>query len=146
MTDGWKKREITDGIGIGEKDGQRRAAGGLLVEIRTDVGENNSTIYELVQKDGASLQVWGSATIDGKLRSSDIGRFVKMKYLGMAKGKSGRTYKDIDVAVWDAPLTDVMKEWPRVGEFSGEGAAKPADDFEDFPEALDDDEDDSLPF
>ena len=145
MAGGWNKREIADGIGIGEKEGQRRAAGGLLAEIRTDVGDNNSNIYELVQKDGASLYVWGSATIDGKLRASDIGKFVKMKYLGMAKGKSGRTYKDIDVAGWDAPLTDAMKEWPRVGEFSGEGAAKPADDFEDFPEGSDE-EDDDLPF
>ncbi|KKK86228.1 hypothetical protein LCGC14_2765370, partial [marine sediment metagenome] len=56
-------------------------------------------------------------TIDGKLNDSDIGKFVKMEFLGMATGNSGRKYKDIEVSVWDADLTDVMKEWPRVEEW-----------------------------
>ena len=99
MTDGWKKREITEGVGIGAEDGQRRKAGGLLAEIRVDVGKNHSNVYELVQKGGDSLQVWGSTTIDGKLNRSDIGKFVKLEYLGMVQGKSGRKYKDIDVSV-----------------------------------------------
>ncbi len=137
MTDGWKKRENTDAVGIGDKDGQQKKAGGLLVEIRSNIGENKSHVYELVQKDGESLQVWGSTTIDGKLNPSDIGKFVKLEYLGMETGKSGRDYKNIDVSVWDAPLTDMMKEWPRVEEFytAKEGAA-----------VLDGEEEDDLPF
>ena len=150
MTDGWKKREITEGVGIGAKDGQRKKAGGLLVEIRADIGENHSTVYELVQKNGETLQVWGSTTIDGKLNSSDIGKFVKMEYLGMVIGKSGRQYKDIDVSVWEAELNDAMKEWPRIGEFQGQdekqgNGSEPTESFAEFPEALDE-EDDDLPF
>ena len=114
---GWSKREIPDGVGIGQEEGQQKKAGGLLVQITRDVGENHSTVYELVQKDGDSLQVWGAATIDSKLNSSDIGKFVKLEFLGIAVGKSGRKYKDIEVSVWDEELTDAMKEWPRVEEF-----------------------------
>ena len=150
MTDGWKKREITEGVGIGAKDGQRKKAGGLLVEIRADIGENHSTVYELVQKNGETLQVWGSTTIDGKLNSSDIGKFVKMEYLGMVIGKSGRQYKDIDVSVWEAELNDAMKEWPRIGEFSEatkDDGKEPADDYGDFkPSEEEETEEDSLPF
>ncbi|KKL24153.1 hypothetical protein LCGC14_2418190 [marine sediment metagenome] len=149
MTDGWKKREITEGVGIGAEDGQRKKVGGLLAEIRVDVGKNHSNVYELIQKDGDSLQVWGSTTIDGKLNRSDIGKFVKLEYLGMVQGKSGRKYKDIDVAVWEGALNDAMKAWPRMGEFhdaeQGNGG-EPTEDFADFPEALDEAEDDSLPF
>ena len=137
MSDGWKKRENADTVGIGEKEGQRKKAGGLLVEIKHDVGENHSTVYELVQQDGESLTVWGSTTIDGKLNRSDIGKFIKMEFLGIAVGNSGRKYKDIEVSVWDTELTDVMKEWPRVDEYYTleQGAA-----------ALSEDEDQSLPF
>ncbi len=141
MTTGWKTRDNPDAVGIGEKDGQRRKVGGLLVEIRTDVGENHSTVYDLVQKDGETLQVWGSTTIDGKLNPSDIGKFVKMKYLGMAKGKSGRDYKDIQVDVWEADLTDDMLAWPRINEFI---QAVPED--ETSPDAPEEEEDDDLPF
>ena len=127
----WTKRENADAIGIGEKDGQQKKAGGLLVEIRADVGENHSVVYDLVQKDGTSLQVWGSTTIDGKLNPSDIGKFVKMEFLGMAVGNSGRKYKDIEVSVWDAELTDAMKEWPRVEEYYTAEAGVAAMDGED---------------
>ncbi len=137
MSGGWKERESTDGVGIGEEKGQRRKAGGLLVEIRYKVGKNKSTVYELIQQDGEGLQVWGSTTIDSKLNQSDIGKFVKLEYLGMAMGNSGRNYKDIRVSVWDADLTDTMREWPRVDEFytTKQGAV-----------ALSEEEDDALPF
>ena len=130
---GWSKREIPDGVGIGQEEGQQKKAGGLLVQITRDVGENHSTVYELVQNDGDSLQVWGSTTIDSKLNSSDIGKFVKLEFLGIAVGKSGRRYKDIEVSVWDEELTDAMKEWPRAEEFYSDAGVNPEGEDDELP-------------
>ncbi len=113
----WTERETPDGVGIGEGKGQQKKAGGLLVEIHYKVGKHSSTVYDLVQQDGEILRVWGSTVIDGKLNPSDVGKFVKLEYLSTITGKAGADYKDIRVSVWDAELTDVMQEWPRVEEF-----------------------------
>ena len=115
----YKTLEQSDIIALGPDENQRNKAGGILVRVRENVGNNKSTVYEFIQSDGEILNVWGSTTIDDKLNSSHVGRFVSLVFKGMDSGKSGRTFKDIAVGVWDDddPLTDKMRAWARVDEF-----------------------------
>lgn len=147
MSDGWTER-VAVGVGIGAKDGQQKEAGGLLASITHDVGENHSTMYELVQQNGDSLNVWGSTSIDNKIRPSDIGQFIKIQFKGMATGKSGRQYKDITVDFFTGEKTDVHTNWPRYNELqNGVPVTNEKSDYAEFPEALkSEEEEDSLPF
>ena len=144
MTDGWTEVQGSNPISLGDKPAtadkpaQREKAGGLLVKIEYDKGpKKNSAIYELVQPDGESLKVWGCVAIDRKLSPAKIGKFVRLAFKGIEQTKDGTDFKVIKVEVWDAPLTDKMKEWPRVEEFYTveEGVA-----------AMDGEDDDDLPF
>lgn len=134
---GFKTIEQTDAVSLGGDEGQKKSAGGLLVEIHSDVGANHSMVYDFVQEDGEILRVWGATTIDGKLTSIHIGKFVVLKFKGMETGKSGRNYKDIEVGVWDDDdeLSDRLKKWPRAMEFygNGEAAAVEEESDEDLP-------------
>ena len=134
----YKTIEQTDAVSLGEGDDQKKSVGGLLVEIRSSVGPNKSMMYDFVQEDGEILKVWGSSTIDGKITSNHIGKFVVLRFKRMETGQSGRPYKVIEVGVWDDDdnLSDRMKKWPRVEEFyGGEVAATIAEatDDEDLP-------------
>ena len=117
MTDGWKELQDANAISLGDGEGQHKQAGGLLVNILTDVGENHAIIYELVQKDGVVLPVWGSAAIDRQVGPHHIGKFIKMVFKGREPTSRGQDFKVIKTSIWDAPLNDDMLNWPRVGEF-----------------------------
>lgn len=135
----WTELQNSDAIGIGGDEGQRKTAGGLLVKIEYDQGKKkNSAVYELIQSDASSLRVWGSAAIDRKLSVATVGKFIRLKFVGIEQTSDGTDFKQIRVEVYDGELTDKMKEWPRVEEFytATEGV-----------EPMDGEEDDSdLPF
>jgi len=134
----WTELAASDAVGIGEKENQRTKAGGLLVRVEYDQGpKKNSAIYELVQSDGTSLRVWGSAAIDRKLSVINIGKFIRLEFKKMSKNKDGTDFKAIKVEVFEGDLTDKMKEWPRVEEFytANQGV-----------DPIDGEEDDGLPF
>ena len=135
----FKTLEQSDTISIGGEEGQKKAAGGLLTDIRYEVGANKSVVYEFMQKDGNPLKVWGSTTIDDKMNPTHIGKFVKFVFKGMETSGSGRTFKDIAVQVWDDndPLTEDMLQWPLVEKYYDVGDKSTAETV---------DEDDDLPF
>jgi hypothetical protein len=152
---GWAKREpVTNLVVLGDEEGNKKRVGGLLVGCPKDRLYPDKTNYELVQQDGEVLVLSGSASLRNQLGESDVGKFVKCEFNGWGSSRNGK-FKDIAVFVNDGTeLTDVMKKWPRFAEFQNGGkskakapaAAKPAsDDFEEFPGALTD-EDDDLPF
>ncbi len=145
---GWEKRTVSDAIGIGEREGQSKKASGLLASIRHDQGDNKSTVYELVQKDGESLRVWGSTTMDNKIQPSDVGKFVKIAYLGTETSKRGKEYKNIDVEFYIGDPLPAQLAWPRYNELqNGATTTNEKSDYEEFPEALNDkEEEDDLPF
>ena len=144
----WEKRETTDGVGIGDGDGQQEKAGGLLAGIKTVEGNDGPfLVYEMVQKDGTSLGVFGSASIDSRLNTKDVGSFVKFVFEGWGKSKAGRKFKQIDVQVWGSDFSDDMKEWPRFAEIhNGVSAAAVVAAFDNPPDALTKDDDSELPF
>ena len=89
MTDGWEDREQSNAINLGPRDQDQKQAGGLLVRVEHNQGQNkNTNIYTFVKQDGDEINVWGSTVIDGRIHHnpdggrSDVGSFVTMKFLG----------------------------------------------------------------
>ena len=133
-----KKREVI-GVGIGPKadKGQLTFIEGVLTGIQEDVGANHSMLYELTLESGETQNVWGSTTIDQRIRQADLGNFCSIKFVGMEKGKSGRTYKNIEVEFWIGDPDDRVANWPGFRQAVGVGTEGPPPG--EFPE---DDEDD----
>lgn len=153
----WTKREpVTNLVVLGDEEGNKRKVGGLLIGCPKDRMYPDKTNYEIVQKDGEVQVLSGSASLRNQIGESDIGKFIKCEFTGWGKSANGK-YKAIDVNVWDGEPTPEMKAWPRYAEFAtgnGKKAAAPKaaaphksndQDFEEFPGALQD-EDDDLPF
>ena len=79
---------------------------GVLVDVRRDVGPNNSNIYQIHQDypEGEVVGMWGSTLLDGRFLADDgslkipLGNEVRVEYKGKEKSeKSGRSYKNFEV-------------------------------------------------
>lgn len=136
----WTKRELaSDLVILGDAEGQVAKAGGLLASVVPDPRYPDNRRYELVQQNGESRWVAGSAAINCQIGPADVGKFVKLVFNGWATGGRSR-YKDIEVHVWEGELTPQMKNWPRYAELQ-DGASYETADFSDIA-----DEGDDLPF
>ena len=141
---GWQKREVdTDLVILGDGERNAKSVAGLLAAVTRDPRYPDNRRYELVQKDGTSKSVAGSASINSQLGVDDVGKFVKLAFTGWGASGNGR-FKQIDVQVFEGEVTPEMKAWPRYAELHSNGAKK-AESLETFPEALDDNDSD-LPF
>lgn len=147
----WKKRDpVSNLVILGDDEGQVRMVGGLLAAVTQDQQYPSRSNYELIQKDGNSVVVAGSASLGRQIFPRDVGKFLKAQFLGWGKSANGK-FKQIEVNVWDGEPTEDMRKWPHYGEFANEakprqeGKAAADEDFSDFPAALRD-EDDDLPF
>lgn len=70
---------------------------GVLLNVAAEVGPNESNVY-IIGKDGVRYGVWGSAILDRRMASVNVGDQVKMVYLGEEESpKTGRTFKDFKV-------------------------------------------------
>jgi len=75
---------------------------GILTNKKTNLGANNSTLYEIEIDGGDIVGVWGSTVLDNKMSKVVIGKQVKIEYLGQELNpKTKRTYKNFDVFVKD---------------------------------------------
>jgi hypothetical protein len=145
---GWSKREaVNDNLVIlGDKPENKRKASGLLASVKPDRTYQDNFNYELVQKDGSSIILAGSASINRMLHADDIGKFVRAEFTGWGSSPNGK-FKQIDVQVYEGEATPEMKAWPRWAELqngNGKVATKPSDD--ELSGGFSDDEDDDLPF
>ena len=73
---------------------------GELVDVRSEVGENKSVMYDL-QSGGKLWSVWGCTVLDGKMHRIMKGEFVRIVFLGEkpSEKRKGRNYKDFQVFV-----------------------------------------------
>lgn len=73
---------------------------GTLVAIRSNVGPNESMLYEFKQEDGARAAVWGSAGLDNTMNDVEVGSKVKIVFEGMKTNEAtGREFKAFKVYV-----------------------------------------------
>ena len=73
-----------------------------------NVGENNSTIYRIEDKDGNAKNVWGSTVLDVRMKNIKEGQEVKIVYKGSkpSPNRKGKNYHDFDVFHRDPTVTD----------------------------------------
>lgn len=157
----WAKREaVTNLVILGDGEDHKKKVGGLLIATPFDRMYPDKMNYVIVQSDGEEIVLSGSASLGRQLSDRDVGKFVKCEFAGWGKSANGK-FKIIDVNVWEGEPNDAMRAWPRFAEFQTatiaqkkaaangkQPKAEPAkepDDFEDFPNALTE-EDDDLPF
>ena len=146
---GWAKRESVneDLVILGDKPENKKKAAGLLASVKPDRQFPDNFNYELVQKDGSTITLAGSASINRTLSAADVGKFVRAEFMGWGASPNGK-FKQIEVQVWEGEITEEMKKWPRWSELQN-GSERPAsvkrndDDFESKVAA---DDDDDLPF
>jgi hypothetical protein len=148
---GWAKRESVneDLVILGDAPKNKKKAFGLLASVKPDRTYKDNFNYELVQKDGTSVILAGSASINRMIAEEDIGKFVRAEFTGWGSSPNGK-FKQIDVQVWEGEVTDELRRYPRWAELnngnakSAQSAARNTDN--DFLGGTDDDEDDDLPF
>lgn len=134
---------------LGDGEGQVKKAAGLLFAVKPDPNPLfKNPIYELVQRNGESVNLAGSASLCRQINETDVGHFVKCEFKGWGNSANGK-FKDIEVLIWNDDPTAEMKAWPRWREcqpmLEPSKKAKPDDSFEDVKKTLDA-EDDDLPF
>lgn len=138
----WSKREaVTNLVILGDGDDQKKKIGGLLVGMPHDSTYPDKVNYEIVQKDGETIILSGSASLSRQINSGDVGKFLKCEFNGWGKSGNGK-FKIIEVNVWEGEPSADMKAWPRFAEFH---TTKAQPTRETVPAALVD-EDDDLPF
>ncbi len=93
----WVKMETSSSPTWDYKAGKVKEVVGVLKEIKSNVGPNNSMLFVLETKEG-DLGVWGTGLLTSRLGNLPLGEEVKIVYLGMAKSeKTGRNYHNFDV-------------------------------------------------
>lgn len=122
----WTKRDIpSDLVILGSEEGQVKKAGGLLTGLVQNTTYPEKTDYAFVKQNGDTFVLSGSASLHRQLSPNDVGRFVKVEFVGWGKAANGK-FKQIEVSVYEGEPTDDMKKWPRYQELnSGNGAKKP---------------------
>ena len=72
---------------------------GFYKNKKTNVGQNDSNLYEILLSDGTLVGVWGSGLLDGKFQDIPVGCEVRITYLGVAQPKTpkGRAYQNFKV-------------------------------------------------
>ena len=71
---------------------------GYYVGVQSNVGKNASNLYSFRQESGEMVSIWGSALLDNRLVSLEVGEKVKIVYQGKERNpKSGREYKNFQI-------------------------------------------------
>lgn len=93
----------------GDAWNQKEPIEGVFSSTKHDVGPNKSNMYMLQTKDGTT-GVWGSTVLDSKFEQIPVGSEVRVSFIGLATGKSGKEYKDYKVQYKPA-VEKVVDPW-----------------------------------
>jgi hypothetical protein len=106
MADNWSEVSVESS----ETWDRTKPVQGLLLEKKTDVGDNNSNLYVIETADG-NVSVWGSAVLDNKFSNIKVGTEVKVEYVGkQTNPKTKREYNDFKVYSRELPMTEVVDD------------------------------------
>ena len=87
MTQDWK--ENTGNTWKPEKKDEEVV--GILVDIENEVGQNGSTMYTVEQSSNhETVNIWGSAVLDSRMKGIKIGEEVKIVYKGLGDKQPGK--------------------------------------------------------
>lgn len=115
---GFEVLEPANLVILGDKKGQSKAFGGLLVDIVADDKYPDKKRYVCVGVDGNEYEITGNAALTRRVKREHIGCLVKFIYEGMARG-SGNEYKEIQVLAQPRSKTtdEQKKKFPRWFDF-----------------------------
>jgi hypothetical protein len=83
---------------------------GILDDIRTGIGENDSNIYEIFTAEHGLVSVWDTTVLRDKMKKVMVGCEVKIKFEGEQKPKSGgKAYKKFSVLFRETPDAEFKK-------------------------------------
>lgn len=63
---------------------------GVLIEKKSGLGKNNSSLYTLEVSPGSFTLVWGSAILDERMSLAKVGDKLKITYKGLGEAKQGQ--------------------------------------------------------
>ena len=96
----WKKVEVSQTPAWDPN--QEKEVAGILKQVKTKVGPNESNLYVLKREGKEDIAVWGSTVIDSRMEDIELGSEVKIVFLGEATSeKTGRNYKNYEVYTKD---------------------------------------------
>lgn len=98
----WRKTGQTDGEIWNGKDSNLKENDeleGRYIDKEINVGPNKSNLYHIETDDGTVVKVWGSTVIDGNMDEIARGKYVRIVYNGLKKGKTGKEYKSY--TIWE---------------------------------------------
>jgi hypothetical protein len=100
--DGWKEVGGGPQYDMWDEDANKSIVG-KYVDVRHNVGKNNSNIYVLELENGEKRGIWGSTVLDGRFENIELNSVIRIDYLGKTPGKDARgAYKNYRVFVRDA--------------------------------------------
>jgi len=79
--------EINPSVWTYDKDGD--SIEGVLIGKESEVGENNSWMYNIETPEGVK-SVWGAAILDSRMKLVTVGNKVKITYKGLGEAKGGK--------------------------------------------------------
>lgn len=140
----WEKKQgMGKVVKLGDGVGQVKLVEGLF--LGAVPGKYGKPLYNLqtpVSAGGEVVSVPHNVVLGRILSHRDVGKLLRITFLGTIKSKSGNPVKDFNVETFDGPPTpEIRAEYPRYGSVAKGDAA----DFAEKPAALQD-EDDDLPF
>ena len=97
-------------MGDDASKGELREAEGLLIDIQPSPRFPKNPLYTIQRDDGTKVSVAGTTTINKHLRSSDIGKRIRLKYRGEVSSGSDMVYRDVEVIVEDDPQDGLTPE------------------------------------
>lgn len=71
---------------------------GVLKAIRPSTLYPDNKLFDLETEEGP-VALAGSTALNARISEKFIGQYMRVRYIGMATGKSGRKYKDFQVQV-----------------------------------------------
>ncbi len=132
---GFDKLEPANLVILGDRKGQSKKFGGLLIDIIPDDQYPDKVRYVCVGVDGTDYEVAGNAALSKRIKKGHIGCLIKFVFEGREKGQRNE-FKKIEVFVQPRDrTTDKQKElFPAWHDFDEEGKEKkePADNFDEM--------------
>ena len=96
----WKRVEVSQTPAW--EPNKEKEVSGVLKQVKTKVGPNESNLYVLKREGKEDIAVWGSTVIDSRMEDIELGSEVKIVFLGEATSeKTGRNYKNFEVYTKD---------------------------------------------
>lgn len=121
-------KKVETGIWKPEKEGEKMK--GVLLNMESDIGANNSKLYTL-EVEGKPVGVWGSTVLDPKMVAMKKGNLIEIVYLGKGKAQAGKNAPKLFDVYVDEPESE--EEVPVEKPGQPEEAEQPGKEPSDIP-------------